>query len=273
MKVIVVDDERLALDYALALVKGLPAVTCAEGFSDSCQAMEYTQKNAVDIAFLDIEMYGMNGIEMAKKLKDIKPDISIIFITGYSQFAVDAFKVRADGYLLKPVTKEDIQNEINKVLAGVKPKSKRRIKISTFGNFGVYIDEKPVSFKRMKTKELLAYLVDRKGAPVSCGDIIATLWEEKQNDKTTRSMLQNLISDLVATLKENSAENMINKNWNSLSINTETVDCDYYNFLKGDIFAINSYMGEYMQNYSWAEFTLVSLEMKKEKIMERFSVR
>lgn len=112
---------------------------------------------------------------------------------------------------------------------------------------------------------MLAYLVDRAGAGVTTTEIGAVLWEDKEYDKNMKNQTQKVISALFSALKAINAENILIKKWNYLAIDPEQVECDYFNFLNGDIDAVNSYMGEYMSNYSWTEFTTASLYERTKK--------
>lgn len=262
MNIIVVDDEQIALknmNEKLAYISGIEKVTL---FDEPKLALEYLKRHLVDIAFIDIEMYSMNGLEFACLAKEILPNINIIFITGYSEYALDAFSMHASGYLLKPATIEGIQKEIENLRFPVVLKHKSHIFIHTFGNFEVFVDEKPLTFTRTKSKELLAYLVDRKGASVTIAEIAAVLWEDKEYNRSLQNQTQTVISHLMKTIKDAKIEYIVIKKWNSLALDITKFDCDYYNMLRWDMIAVNTYAGEYMTNYSWAELTTGMLYQK-----------
>ncbi len=262
MNVIVVDDEKFAMQNLCDKLEQLDEIDKITGFNSPNEAIEFVKENEIDVAFLDIEMFGMNGIQLAKEIKEARPRVGIIFVSGYPHYALEAFNIHANGYLLKPAAIEAIRKEIAILFEhhGMIKLAGKKIKISTFGNFEAFVEEKIIVFHRNKTKELLAYLVDRRGAAVSIGELIGILWEDKTDDLSSRSQLRTLISDLTGTLKEVNLEDAIIKNRNSIAIDTNMVDCDYYRFLAGDADAVNAYMGEYMTNYSWAEFTAAKLD-------------
>ena len=265
MKLIAVDDEQLALDYLVQQIRGLNGEYEVAGFTDPYVALDYVKDHPVEIAFLDIEMYGLNGIELAKRFKDICPSVSVVFVTGFSQYAVDAFSVHASGYLMKPPTKEAVQAEIDLILArrpGDAATGEKRIRMQTFGSFEVFVDGTPVKFGRGKAKELLAYLVDRRGASATGQELIGILYEDRESDTAMSSLLRTLVADMMHSLRAVHAEDIIHKSRNQLSVDVKKFDCDYYAFLDGDIKAINGYFGEYMANYSWAEFTTGYLDEK-----------
>ena len=126
-----------------------------------------------------------------------------------------------------------------------------------FGNFEVYRNREPLAFKRPKTKELFAYLIDRNGAGVTTKEICAMLWEDDTDDAKNRNYLYQLMNDLKFTLKEVGAEGILVKRGTSYSVDAERIDCDYYSFLKN---GKPEFFGEYMTQYSWAEGTCGLLE-------------
>ena len=117
-------------------------------------------------------------------------------------------------------------------------------------------------FKRQKAKELLAYLVDRMGAGVTMGELIAMLWEEGPDTHSRQSNLRNLISELKNTLAEAGTEDIILKSRNTISLDCDAVECDYFDFLRHIPYAVNRYRGEYMNQYSWAEMTTAEISDK-----------
>lgn len=78
------------------------------------------EKESFDVAFLDIEMPGMSGIELAKKLKDIKPYLNIIFVTAYTDYALEVHSLYVSGYLLKPIKKEDVVTALDNLRNPIK---------------------------------------------------------------------------------------------------------------------------------------------------------
>ncbi|MGN0140660.1 MAG: LytR/AlgR family response regulator transcription factor [Roseburia sp.] len=114
MKVIYVDDEIASLDNFRMTVNGLSMVEELNLFQKSEEALKWVEGHSVDVAFLDIQMPGINGIELAKGLKAIDRNIRIVFVTAYEQYALEAFRVDAIGYLLKPYFGEDVEKELEK---------------------------------------------------------------------------------------------------------------------------------------------------------------
>lgn len=259
MKIIAVDDEKLALDTLVdSIEKAVPDASIT-GFRKPEDALTYVCENDCEIAFLDIKMRGMTGLELAKRLKDIRGEINIIFVTGYSEYSLDAFRLYASDYLLKPATPDAVKQAMEHLRTPVKPIQTKRVRIQCFGNFEVYVDNKPLIFGRAKSKELLAYLVDRMGASVTMGELMAIMWEDGADTSSRQSNLRNLIADLKNVLSDVEVGNIILKRRNSIAVNCEMVDCDYYDFLRHIPYAVNAYHGEYMMQYSWAEITTAAL--------------
>ncbi|MGN1051824.1 MAG: response regulator, partial [Candidatus Scatosoma sp.] len=206
MKILAVDDEKLALETLVDSVgKVLPDAEVS-GFRNPGDAVEHVKDNYCEIAFLDIKMRGISGLELARRLKDIQGDINIVFVTGYSEYALDAFRLYASDYLLKPSTPEAVKKALDHLRTPVKPVNGKKIRFQCFGAFEVFYCDKPLVFKRAKAKELLAYLVDRMGAAVTMGELMSVLWEDGRDTLSRRSNLRNLISDVKRTLAKTRSE-------------------------------------------------------------------
>lgn len=255
MIAIAVDDERPMLTGLLKAVQASEDIEQVNGFGSCTEALQWIEENTVEVAFLDISMRGMGGIALAEKIQEIQPDCKIIFCTGYSEYAVDAFRIHVSGYLMKPITAEAVQKELDHI-KGQKAKE-RLLTVKCFGNFDVFRNREPLAFKRPKTKELFAYLIDRNGAGVTTKEICAVLWEDDTDDAKNRNYLYQLMNDLKFTLKEVGAEGILVKRGTSYSVDAERIDCDYYSFLKN---GKPEFFGEYMTQYSWAEGTCGLLE-------------
>lgn len=264
MNFLVVDDEPFALkDLEEALREARPDCTLFS-FTSPSQALKYVKEQTMNVAFLDIELGSTNGLVLAKKIKDILPDIHIIFVTSYEKYAVGAFQLHATGYLMKPATAEDITRELT-FLYGDDVVDNKKVRVQTFGGFAVYVNDKLVECKRAKTMELLACLVDRQGAPITTREACALLWEDKPYDTALKNYFQSLLLDLRTTLQEHGAENILMHNRNSLAIDPGRLDCDSYRFLDGDPWAVNHYRHDYLPSYSWAEFRVAQMENLMEK--------
>ncbi len=250
MIVIAVDDERLALENLTDAIRKAAPNAQIHGFRYPEDALDFAKENDTDVAFLDVEMIGMNGVELAERLKFYHPDINIIFSTGYGHYRDAAFDLHASGYLTKPITPEKVKKELDNLRRPIR--NPKRIRIRAFGNFEVYLDGNLISFKYSKTKEMLAYLVDRKGALCTNGEIMAVLFED---DNGHESYFRSLRKDLTDILEAAGCSEVLSQQRGSIGIVPELVDCDYFNWCSGKRSGVNAFRGEYMTQYSWGEYT------------------
>ena len=255
MIAIAVDDEILMLGALVKAISASPDISEVNKFSDCEEALEFITKNPADIAFLDINMRGMGGLALAEKIIAIRPDCKIVFCTGYEEYAIPAFKLHASGYLMKPISAEDVQIEINNI-KGVKQKEKP-LTVKCFGNFEVYAKGEKLVFKRLKTKELFAFLVDRNGAGMTAKQICAVMFDDDSDDTKNAAYLRQLVLDLKNTLKAVGAENDLRHETPCYRVDTSLIQCDYFSYLEN---GKPEFHGEYMSQYSWAEDTCAFLE-------------
>ena len=249
MIAIAVDDEILMLGALAAAIKASPDISEVFQFSSCDEALDFVKNNAIDIAFLDINMRGMGGLALAEKIIVACSDCKIVFCTGYEEYAIPAFKLHASGYLMKPVSAKDVQEEIDNI-KGIR-QNQKPLTVKCFGTFEIYARGEKLTFKRSKTKELFAFLVDRNGSGVTVADIGIALWENDENQKN-QNYIHQLFHDLRQSLEAVGAEGVLERNNYFYSINPEKLDCDYYAYLKS---GKPEFCGEYMSQYSWAEKT------------------
>jgi len=265
MIIFVIDDEERIIKSATRHFTKLEPNARLETFMNPMDALNAIKKDGIipDIVFCDIEMPEISGIKLAAKLKSLVPDLRIVFVTAYSEYAVDAFKVEAQGYIMKPVSLKDLRKELDRVPTVYRPQP-GKLDVRCFGHFEVFFDGKPLAFQRRQSKELLAFLVDRQGKLCTSEDIGVALWEDELDMTVVGQRIRNLISDLRSTLSEVKMEDAIIRDHRQVAINKEMIDCDYYRMLEGDVAAINTYKGEYMVDYSWAEYTAGLLSYNEE---------
>lgn len=262
MNIIYVDDEKISVTVFKLMMEDIDRNLEIKVFNDSKEARIYGENNLIDIAFLDIEMPHLNGIELAKELKKNNKDIRIIFVTSHDSYALEAFDVDAVGYLLKPYTRERLEQIYKKVIL-IKNAPLKKVFIKTFGSFDIYIDGEIINFSRQKPKELLALLIDKMGSTVTPGMAISCLWEEKENDKTT-SALYRMTGKRLKEILENLGIGFILKNGYK-SVDTEVFECDYYYAINGRKAYLEKFNEDYMPNYFWAENTNAKLYNMKNK--------
>ena len=258
MIVIAVDDEELMLRALVRAISASPDVKEVIKFSNCGKALDYVKENTIDVAFLDINMRGMGGIALAEKIIKLRPNSKIVFCTGYEEYAIPAFKLHASGYLMKPISAEDVQNEIDNI-KGVRKKEKL-LEIKCFGNFEIYVKGERLSFKRSRTKELFAFLVDRRGAGMTVKQICAVLFPDDTDDVKNTAYLRQLIMDLKNTLKTVGADAAFCHETPFYRVDTSLIKCDYFSYLET---GKPEFLGEYMTQFSWAEETCAMLAFKK----------
>ncbi len=255
MKILCVDDEPLMLQMLEMAIKEAKPDADVTAFDEPEDLLDAAKEGGCDVAFLDIHMSGMTGVELAKALKGVNPKMNIIFVTGFSEYTGDAMALRASGYIMKPVTKEAVEEELSELRFPIVPKSNALLKVQCFGNFDVFTpDGTPVHFERSRAKEIFAYLVHRHGSSCTIKEIAAALFEDEPYDKKQQGYIQTLMHAMMKSLKKVGAEAAVNKSYNSLSVNVNVLDCDYYRFAELDAGAVNAYANEYMSQYYWADF-------------------
>ena len=255
MRILCVDDEPLALQMLEMSIKKAKPDADVTAFEEQDDLLEDAEKNGCDIAFLDIHMRGMNGVELAKRLKEINPKMNIIFVTGFSEYAGDAMSLHASGYIMKPVSKAKIEKELADLRFPIVPKNDALLRIQCFGNFDVFTPSGDhVRFERSKAKELFAYLVHKQGSSCTSREIFAILFEDEPYDDKRQNLMQSYIYALKKSLKAVGAEAVLVHTYNAFAVDTKLLDCDYYRFKELDAGAVNSYENEYMSQYSWADF-------------------
>ena len=278
MIILAIDDEKLALANLVSELKKVFINEKIYDFLSSVNAIKFIEEmksknEVIDYVFMDIKMPNINGLEMAKIIKTIYPKVKMFFCTAYSQYSLDAWNMKVKGYILKPISATKIKEVVEEMIGDWENEesvTEKNIKVKTFGDFEIFLNGKPLEFERSKAKELLAYLVDRKGAAVKTERIAAILFEDKNYDRSVKNMTTSIVSSLRSTLKKYGIDDIIVKSWNQIAIDVNKIKCDAYDFEKYDLVAINSYEGEYMYGYTWAEFStprfdIILKEYKKNK--------
>lgn len=255
MKFFVIDDEQFALERLARELKIASPDAEIQAFFDPFELLDYAKLNSCDVAFLDVRMGSMTGVELAKRLKEIMPKINIVFVTGYGEYTSDAMKMHASGYLMKPVTAEDIANELKDLRHPVYKKKEHFLYFRCFGTFEVFDKNGDlVCFERKKSKEMLAYLVYRQGKKCSTQELYDILFEDgKYDGDVQQRMYQTFVSSLNSTLKSVGVEGALIRNYGMISLDVSKVACDWYDFLEKGEDSDVKYRSEFMKQYEWAE--------------------
>lgn len=259
MTIFAIDEEINALKTLVrAIRKAMPECEL-RAFISPQDALLRAARSPVDVAFLDTEMRGMHGLVLARGLKELNHRTNIVFVTSSQQYALDAFRLRASGYVPRPATAEAIQRELANLRYHAEPDSGRII-IRTFGNFEVLVDGEPVVFRRSRSKEVLAILVDRSGAGITRKELGETLWEQGGYDRSRQQQIQTFLSAMMRDLKAVGADDIILRKANHMAVDKNRVSCDLYSYQRGEAGAENAYLGQYMAQYSWGENTTALLD-------------
>lgn len=260
-----IDDESLALSDLTNSLQEADPEGIIYAYTSPTEAISAISQGqfSPDIAFFDIQIRNWTGMQLAVELRKLLPRLEIVFVTAYPQYALESYSLHIRGYLMKPVTAQAIREELD-VISGVSKdeESSNAVQVNCFGNFEVFYLGVPLRFPRSKSKELFAYLVYRKGTACSVKEIATVLFEDREYDIALKNQMETFKSDLFKTLRKINCENILLKSHNRLSIDVNKIDCDFYQLLQGNREAINSFTGEFMSQYSWAEPTAAALFCK-----------
>lgn len=264
--------EQTSLDDLMAQLDSMDVPVDAKGFLTPEAVIGCLETETANILVLDLDMdmetWSLSPGILIQILRNIQPSLYVITVTQYITLAVEAFKARANAFLVKPVFPDDFKKELCYYQKFHSAPAVKRIMVKTFGNFDVFVDGKPLVFHRTKSKELLAYLVDRRGGFITNGQAISILWEDRLNDKPTSSMYRTILASLVNTLETEGISYILVKRRNNLAVDATKIECDYYRLIEGKPLPGNVFAGEYMSNYGWAESTAAFLQRRFMNIPE-----
>ena len=228
--------------------------------TDSPQALAEARKKEIDTAFLNPEMEEISGLDLGQYLKELYPLVNLIYFTDHREYGFDAISQHASGFILNPVCEENVRRELGDLRHPALEKDHKRVFAQTFGDFELFVDGKPVEFKYSRTKEVVAVLVSRRGAQVTNGEIIASLWEDDGDPVKKASYLRNLRQDLQNTFTRLRLTGIILKQRGSMAVAVDKVECDLYDWLEKKKDSKYQYLGEFMAQYSWSEYMAAELD-------------
>ncbi len=254
LKTIILDNEITSASLLECAFDKTDFVELIGKFNLGAKSLDFAKSNPVDMAFINVEAPKID-IEFLKQLKEFLPNIIIVVTSKDCNVSKDAMKIGADYFMPMPYSIDDALMVLDKmrVLAA---RLDKKVSIRTFGFFDIFVNGKPIHFSSSKSKELLAYLVDRNGGIVTSRDGFSTIWEDKPYDHNIAGMYRRALSVLKKTLKDAGADEILLATPNGYAINRNCVDCDYFKFLDGNKDVIANWNGEYLTNYSWGEYTL-----------------
>lgn len=269
IRVIIVDDEQPAVDKMEKLLHESSTVKIEGKFTDPLKALESIENMSIDAAFLDIEMPQMSGMELAKKIMSLYGHVSIIFMTAYDEYAVEAFRVDAIDYLMKPVDREHLQETLDRILEQIKHRDPfSPNKIYCFGQFKVISEQGEVQFRTAKAEELLAFFINQEGTEISRNEITDRMWPEFDGDKAVTNFNTTLYY-MKKALSHYGVDISVERIRDRYRLNDHAIDCDYYQFKSfvDSLEEINAhnileceqiaalYSGDYLDEYksTWVE--------------------
>lgn len=257
MRALIVDDEPLMVKSFLRLSSGIPDLTVVGQCGCGEDTIEFVKNNEVEIVFLDIVMPGMTGIECAQKLKEIRPDILIVFISAFDEYVRDSNKIGGDYYIVKPYKREVLEMTVSRMKL-LQVRQRKHIRMQTFGRFSVLVEDKPVNLTG-KAKEILALVVTKRGKEISNEELYTTIWEDRPYSNDAMKVYYNALKRLKEALAENNLSELLVSSARGQRVNTELFDCDYYDLLDSNMSGSDKFEGEFLSEYSWGEYILGDL--------------
>ena len=253
MTILLVERDAAALKRLSGLVASLAGDGVLLGFTGSLEALAGARQREIDVAFLAADMPELSGLDLGRYLKDMYPLINLVFLSDGPAHALEALELHASGYIVNPPTEEALRRELEDLRHPAARNAGQRVFAQTFGNFELFVDGQPVAFKYTRTKEIVALLVNNRGAQTTNGEIIASLWEDDGDPEKKQSYLSNLRQDLQNTMTKLKLNGIIVKQRGSLGIAADRIECDLYDWLAKKKASRYQYLGDYMNQYSWAE--------------------
>ena len=241
-----------------------------------------------DCAFLDIEMPGLGGIDLADRLLAKNPQIEIVFITAFNHYATQAFEVNALDYILKPIHPQRFLKAVKRLYENHQQVSfpePRTVRIQSLGSFEVYIGNHPVRWSRSKAKELLAYLLHYAGQKKNKYKICEDLWPECDPKKALVN-LQTAMCSLRKSLGSVGRDSIVIDYTDEsymLKLGKVSWDADELDKLYTELMTAfdeekalkitTLYQGDYMENedWNWAQLKAENLSRKYEKLLSRLA--
>lgn len=269
IQAMILDDEQPSVDKLEKLLKESGLVEIKGKFTEPLAALEFMKTNPVDVAFVDIEMPNLDGMELANRIINLQKRLAVVFVTAYNQYAVEAFHLNALDYLLKPVSADRLQETLNRIIKERKIRwQPATVKIRCFGKFKLTGADDEVKFRTKKAEELLALLIDRCGGFVHRNEICDHLWEEYDGDRALIHF-NTTLHYVKKALLQWGVEAPIEHDRGSYRLKIEGLDCDYLKFQEFTLAdnevkpstisayeeVVRLYQGDYLagEDYLWAQ--------------------
>lgn len=298
-KTIIVDDEDIAVHKFRHLLVNEKRLSLVETFDTAEAALDYVKNNTIDVAFLDIQMPGTSGLKLADMILEQDPCVSIIFLTAYDSYALDAFRAHAMGYLLKPLSPEDLEKQVNILEQRIQPREAKiapqistsncRLQVTVFGDFQCRTDKEGsenLAFRTSKTAELFLLLHNKRGLALTKESILESLFPDTDDYEKANKLFYVSCSYLRSMFSQNELPPLLIRENESYRIASCYIDSDYFLFLDvvehlssasvEQLLAANhAYKGEYLpaRPYEWACEARSYLETQHRKLVLELAER
>ena len=113
--IILLDDNAVILNGGLLIIEEVIPNASVTGFTKPSEAIDFAKANRVALAFLDIEMGAVSGLDVCRELLEVNPHTNIVYLTAYGNYSLDAWSTGACGFLLKPITPEGVKEQLKKL--------------------------------------------------------------------------------------------------------------------------------------------------------------
>jgi len=257
MRAIIVDDEPIMIKRFARLSAGIPDLDLIGRFESAGEALDFVRTNPVEAAFLDVAMPVINGIELARQLRALRPDILIVFITAYDEFVRDSNRIGGDDYIVKPYNRETLELMMER-LRLIARRQEKPLYAQTFGRFLLLRNGRPVPLSG-KAKEILALVVTRRGKEISNEEIFSTIWEGRTYSNANMGVFYNALRRLRQTLSDEGIDDLLLSTPRGQMVNTALFDCDYYAWQDRNMGRRDRFEGEFLSEYSWGEYILANI--------------
>lgn len=255
MRIAIIDNDSLMLRDSARLIKKIRPQDEVFVFEMGLDLLQFVMEKPCEILFMDPYLEDVDGVMLAREVKKLLPKVNIIFLTEYDSFYRAAMELRASGYVLKPLREQDVVEEIQNLRFALELKKEVLMQAVCFGSFEVKTTSgEVIRFERKKSKEMLAYLIHKRGTECTLKEAAAILFEDEIYDEKLQNYMQKIISSMMKTLRKYGVEEVIEKEFNSMRVNTSKIECDYYHFIEIGAELDFEQEQSYLENYTWAEF-------------------
>ncbi len=236
MKAFVIDDERVyhtIMERLLSQIGGVELVGCYLRPED---ALEQLRHQEVDIAFIDIQIGQDNGLDAARLLRSVHPDLEIVFVTSHKEYAADSFESYPLDYMVKPVSQSRLEQTIVRAASRLREKSRQaasiagKLKVRALGGLEVSGERSgPVKWISKKSLELFAFLLMHRGRSVSKGRILEHIFPDMPL-KNAETYLNTAVYQLRKALQEHGYKHIVDNGQEQYWLLLDQVEVDFISF-------------------------------------------